>query len=73
MNIYTDSIQNLPAADRLRLVEQIWDGLSQETDLQLPTWAIAEAKRRRAEMTADPSLGMSHEEVWRKIEDQRNG
>lgn len=73
MNIYSDSIQNLSATDRLRLVEQIWDGLSQETNIPLPVWAIDEAKRRRDEMTADPELGMSHEEVWRKINDHRNG
>ena len=74
MDIYNDAIQNMPVPDRLRLVEKIWDGLSTETEpLPLPEWAVAEAKRRRDEMLADPNLGMSHEEVWKRVNDSRNG
>ena len=65
---------SLSAVKRLKLVEQIWDGLSDEGDtIPLPEWAVTEARRRREEMVADPALGFSHEEVWRKIEDGRHG
>lgn len=74
MDIYADSIQNLPTAERLRLVEQIWDGLSSNAQpIPLPVWAISEAKRRRDELLADPALGISHDEMWRKIDETRNG
>jgi len=33
--------------------------------------AITEAIRRRDELLADPNLGSTHEEVWRRIEDSR--
>ena len=48
MDLYSDSIQSLSAVKRLKLVEQIWDGLSDEGDtIPLPEWAVTEARRRR--------------------------
>ncbi len=74
MDIYTDAIRDLDPADKLQLVEQIWDDLAaQETPLPLPDWARTEATRRRDEMLADPNLGSTHEEVWKRINDSRNG
>jgi putative addiction module component (TIGR02574 family) len=72
MDVYTDTIRNLPAADRLRLVERIWDGLAEEP-IPLPDWALKEASRRRDELLADPSLGVTHDDMWRRINDSRNG
>lgn len=74
MDIYTDTIRDLQPSEKLRLVEQIWDDLAaEEAPLPLPDWAIAEATRRRDEMLADPNLGSTHEEVWKRIDDSRNG
>jgi putative addiction module component (TIGR02574 family) len=74
MDVYTDAIRDLGAADKLRLVERIWDDLAaQDAPIPLPDWAVTEAARRRDEMVADPEFGMSHEEVWKRIEDSRNG
>ena len=74
MDIYTDTIRDLDPAEKLQLVEQIWDDLAaQETPLPLPDWARTEATRRRDEMLADPNLGSTHEEVWNRINDSRNG
>jgi len=74
MDIYTDTIRDLDPAEKLQLVEQIWDDLAaQETPLPLPDWARTEATRRRDEMLADPNLGSTHEEVWKRINDSRNG
>ena len=74
MDIYTDTIRNLQPSEKLRLVEQIWDDLAaEEAPLPLPDWAVAEATRRRDEMLADPHLGSTHEEVWKRIDDSRNG
>lgn len=74
MDIYTDKIRDLGPAEKLRLVEQIWDDLAaEEAPLPLPDWAVSEAVRRRGEMLADPNLGSTDEEVWKRINDSRNG
>lgn len=74
MDIYTDTIRDLGPAEKLRLVEQIWDDLAAEdAPLPLPDWAVTEATRRRNEMLVDPNLGSTHEEVWKRINDSRNG
>ena len=74
MDIYADAIRNLGPAEKLQLVEQIWDDLAaEEAPLPMPDWALTEATRRRDEMLADPNLGSSHGEVWKRINDSRNG
>ncbi|MCO8123042.1 addiction module protein [Stieleria sp. TO1_6] len=74
MDVYTDTIRNMAAADKLLLVERIWDDLAaEEAPLPLPNWAVAEAARRRDELLADPELGLTHKEVWKRIGDSRNG
>ena len=53
--------------DRAALAERLWlslDPISEEEWTQ--TWA-AEAQRRYAEMTANPTLGIPAEEVFRKV------
>lgn len=73
MDIYTDTIHALPAADKLRLVERIWDELAADDQpIPLPDWAIQEAARRRDELLADPKLGLTHDEVWRRIDGSRH-
>ncbi len=73
MDIYTDAIRNLPASDKLVLVEQIWDDLAANTSpIPLPAWALTEAARRRDEMLDNPQLGFTDEEVWRRIDESRN-
>ena len=74
MDAYTQAIRDLPAAEKLLLVERIWDDLAAEAaPLPLPDWAIREANRRRDEMQADPGLGLTHSDVWKRIQDSRNG
>jgi len=74
MDIYTNTIRDLQPAEKLRLVEQIWDDLAAaDAPIPLPDWAVVEATRRRDEMFGDPSLGSTHEEVWRRINDSRDG
>ena len=72
MSIDTDELRSLPAAEKMRIVEMLWDDLGQATSpIPLPDWVNREAVRRRDEMR-DPSFGISHDEAWRRIE-ERNG
>lgn len=74
MDIYTDAIRDLPAADKLVLVEQIWGDLtSPNGNVPISEDVLAEAKRRRDAMVSDPSLGKTHGEVWERIEAWRHG
>ena len=74
MDIFIDTIRDLPVADKMLLVQRIWDDLSSTTDtVPLPQWALSEASRRRDEMRSDPALGKTHDEIWTRIIDWRNG
>ncbi len=68
MAITTEELLSLPAVEKLRIVELLWDDLGQsENVLPLTNWLQEEATRRRAEMR-DPKFGLSHEQVWGRIE-----
>jgi hypothetical protein len=68
-----DDLRALPASEKLRLVELLWDDLGGLSDpIPLPPWLGREAARRRAELLNNPSLGPTHDEVWSRIE-RRNG
>ena len=72
MSIDLSGLHDLPPADKLRIVEMLWDDLGTSTEpIPLPEWVEREAARRRSEMD-DPSIGLTHEEAWRRIE-TRNG
>jgi len=74
MDIYTDSIRDLPAIDRLLLVEKIWSDLTKlDGELPLSPSILEEARDRRDAMIADPTLGKTHDQVWSRIEAWRNG
>jgi hypothetical protein len=72
MAIDTDELRALPPAEKLRLVELLWDDLGDATvAIPLPEWVDREAARRRDEMR-DPTFGLRHDETWDRIE-RRNG
>jgi len=72
MSIDADELRSLPLAEKMRLVEMLWDDLGESTEpIPLPDWVDREAARRRDDMR-DPSFGLSHEETWQRI-DRRNG
>ena len=66
MNMNTEAILALPAAEKLELIGLLWDNLS-EVESDLPEAVEQEAVRRRDEMLANPDLGLTHDEVWAKI------
>ncbi|MGD9721654.1 MAG: addiction module protein [Pirellulales bacterium] len=71
MPIDIDVLRSLPAQEKLELIEMLWDALGAPTEaIPLPEWVDQEANRRRAEM-ADPSFGLTHEEVCRRIEHRK--
>jgi putative addiction module component (TIGR02574 family) len=61
-------ILELPVAERMRLVEAIWDSISAAPEsLPLTRWQREELDRRLAEYEADPASGSTLEEVFARI------
>ena len=61
-------ILELPVAERMQLVEVIWDSISAAPEsLPLTQWQRDELDRRLAEYEADPSSGSSLEEVFARV------
>jgi putative addiction module component (TIGR02574 family) len=73
MAVNIDELRALPVSEKLRLCELLWDELGASTEpIPLPSWVGIEATKRLDEMLTDPSLGLTHEEAWQRI-DQRKG
>jgi putative addiction module component (TIGR02574 family) len=54
----------LPAAERLELIEQIWDSLAADPDsVPVPDWHREELDRRLARHHADPSQVLDWKDV----------
>ena len=69
MAIDLNELRALPASEKLRLVEMLWDDLGDTVaTIPLPEWVQQEAARRHKEMVDDPTLGLSHQEVWDQID-----
>lgn len=68
MSTPIDQIRQLPVADQLAIVEQIWDGLHESPAL-VQQWQIEEARRRSKELEANPSKTLSEEEVWNRVDE----
>lgn len=58
----------LPVAERVRLVEAIWDSISAVPEaLPLTQWQKEALDRRLAEYEADPDSGSTLEEVFARL------
>jgi putative addiction module component (TIGR02574 family) len=58
----------LPVAERVRLVEAIWDSISAAPEaLPLTQWQKEELDRRLAEYEADPDSGTTLEQVFARL------
>lgn len=63
-----EAIRKLTPAQRIALIEQIWDTLAEE-DAEVPVSqaAMAEMERRLAELDADPSKAISYDEMMKRL------
>jgi putative addiction module component (TIGR02574 family) len=71
MNVSLAQLFDLPVSERLALIEALWDSVTAETSAPPVTEEqLEEIKSRKAELRADPSLGMTWEEAKRVIREQ---
>lgn len=60
--------RNLPAAEKLRIIEQLWDDLAASGEpIALQDWHRTEAQKRAAELEAQPDIALTREELWNSI------
>ena len=73
MNVEIDQLRKLPIAEKLRIVEQLWDDIAASDEpLVLRDWHIAESQRRDAELDANPDIALTREQLWKRV-DELNG
>lgn len=62
-------LEKLPIAERIQLVEDLWDSIAetQGKDLPIPEWQKAELERRRQEYMRNPESAKPWSEVKRSI------
>ena len=69
MSIDITNLRDLPVADKLRIVTQLWDDIAASTDpVIVPPDLLREASRRSAELRADPSIAIDDDELWRRVD-----
>ncbi|MCA9180239.1 MAG: addiction module protein [Planctomycetales bacterium] len=68
MNTLINQISQLPVAEQLAIVQEIWDGLHESPEL-VQQWQVAEARRRSSELLANPSHSISEAELWRRVDE----
>ncbi len=60
----------LSIADKLKLVEEMWEDIAASSESTLISDAtLVEAERRWSELEKDPSSAITREEVWRRVDD----
>ncbi len=72
-NAFREELLKLSAAERLELVEELWDSLSDDDPaLALTEEQREDLERRLAEADADPMGGAPAEEVLERIRSRRS-
>jgi putative addiction module component (TIGR02574 family) len=60
----------LPIEEKLRVVEDLWDEIGASgQQFVLPAWHRDEADKRAAELEANPSIAITREELWRRVDE----
>ena len=69
MSIDISSLKHLPAADKLRIVTELWNDIAESNEpIVIPEEILRETSRRSAELKADPSLAIDEKELWRRVD-----
>ena len=63
-----EHLRQLPIAEKLRVVEELWDDIAASGEpFPLPPWHRDEAQRRASELDADPSIALTREKLWQRV------
>ena len=62
-----EALFKLPVAERLQLVEDLWDSIARDSDPPISDEIRQELKRRQAEFDADPGSAIPWEDVKKRL------
>ena len=66
-----NSIFDLSPAEKIQLVEDLWDDVASNPDaVPVHDWQKAELERRKANLLANPSSGVSWDAVKRRVRER---
>lgn len=69
MSMNTSNIRDLPIAEKLRLVTELWNDIASSPEpIVVPPEVLREASRRSAELHDNPSLAIDDDELWRRVD-----
>jgi putative addiction module component (TIGR02574 family) len=72
MSIAWDDLRKLPIAEKLQLVERLWDDNADSRDpFPVQPWHREEAERRAEELDCNPEIGLTRAEVWKQVGESR--
>lgn len=64
MSLDSTSVFDLSPAEKLQLVEDLWDDLAANpVDIPVPAWQVDELEVRKARLQAHPATGLDWESV----------
>ena len=68
-----DQLSQLPLAERLELVQDLWDSIGQsKQELPVKDWHRELAQARLAALEGrEKEIGLSEDEVWKRVEQIR--
>lgn len=67
MSIPIDQLLNLPVSEKLAIVEALWDDISRSgVGATLTPECLAEVERRSQELSANPTIAITRDEMWRR-------
>ena len=70
MSIELEELRKLPIADKLRIVEQLWDDIAASREpFPWQPWHQEEAQRRAEEVDRNPGIAITREELWKRVGD----
>ena len=69
MHPHLNVLRTLSNSEKLQLIEELWDDL---TDIPSFEWHEEEIRSRAAELDADPSIAITEEELWRRVDRAKN-
>ena len=68
MTLDGGSVFDLSPAEKLQLVEDLWDDLAANPEsVPVHDWQLEELSRRKANLQQSPTLGLSWDEVKRRV------
>ena len=69
VNIHSLGIDQLSVAEKLDLIEQIWDSLPEQVGAdEVPDWHVAELEKRLANALKQPEAGKPWQEFLEELE-----